>query len=626
MMSNTPWIITAENLTKRFSDKTAKKDISALHAISTKIEEGKLTALIGPDGAGKTTFMRLICGLLRPTEGTLTVLNTDVAKAPQKVQEQLGYMPQKFGLYEDLSCQENLDLYADLHGISAEARQKRFPALLEMTGLAPFATRLTGKLSGGMKQKLGLVCTLVRSPRLLLLDEPTVGVDPVSRRELWKILQQLVQEERLTVLISTTYMDEAELCQRILLLHHGRILADGKPETLRRMAESRVYTAKTPENTPPRILQAAFLDDTANVTDAVPESGEVRFTVHDQENIAGLKSKKWFPALQVTPVPARLEDSFMILLRDAEEKEKRAEETGMNETKKSSVVDRNATSTEITNDNEETTTPLTETEHSQFKHFALDYTAPVSLSPQIVIEVKDLLRKFGDFTAVDHISFQVHKGEIFGLLGPNGAGKSTTFKMLCGLLPATSGFLSVAGVNLHTALAQARAHVGYVAQKFSLYTTLTVKENLEFFGGAYGLTNSRLRQRLEEVSRQFHLTSVLNTPAGELPGGYKQRLSMAVGLLHQPHILFLDEPTSGIDPVARRTFWRQITSLAAAGTTIIITTHFMEEAEYCDRIMIQDQGKMLILGTPTQVRQQGGNSRTMNQAFIAIVEQHRQTT
>lgn len=586
-MNDSSWIITAENLTKRFSDKIAKKDIFALHDISTKIEKGKLTALIGPDGAGKTTFIRLICGLLRPTEGTLTVLDTDVAKDPQSVQDQLGYMPQKFGLYEDLSCQENLDLYADLHGISAEARQERFPKLLEMTGLAPFTTRLAGKLSGGMKQKLGLACTLVRSPRLLLLDEPTVGVDPVSRRELWKILQQLVQEEELTVLISTAYMDEAELCQRILMLHHGQILADGKPETLRRIAGSRVYTAKTPANIPPRILQAALLDDPANVTDAVPESGDVRFTVPSRETITGLKSKALFPDLQLTPVPARLEDSFMILLREAEEKEARL---------------------------------------SQTEGFALNYTSPVVLSPQIEIEVKDLLRKFGDFTAVDRVSFQVRKGEIFGLLGPNGAGKSTTFKMLCGLLPATSGTLSVAGVDLHTARAQARANVGYVAQKFSLYTTLTVKENLEFFGGAYGLTNNRLHQRMEEVSRQFHLTSVLNTPAGELPGGYKQRLSMAVGLLHQPRILFLDEPTSGIDPVARRTFWRQITSLAAAGTTIIITTHFMEEAEYCDRIMIQDQGKILISGTPAQVRQQGGNSRTMNQAFIAIVEQNRQTS
>ena len=239
------------------------------------------------------------------------------------------------------------------------------------------------------------------------------------------------------------------------------------------------------------------------------------------------------------------------------------------------------------------------------------------------IEVKNLVRRFGDFTAVDNTSFQVHEGEIFGLLGPNGAGKSTTFKMLCGLLPASSGELSVAGVNLRTARAAARANVGYVAQKFSLYGMLTVRENLEFFGGAYGLPRQKIRERIKEVLSQFGLSGAEDRMAGDLPGGYKQRLSMAAALLHEPKILFLDEPTSGIDPPARRIFWRQITALAAKGTTVIITTHFMDEAEYCDRIMIQDQGKMLILGTPEEVRNRGGKNLTMNEAFIAIVENSR---
>ena len=233
------------------------------------------------------------------------------------------------------------------------------------------------------------------------------------------------------------------------------------------------------------------------------------------------------------------------------------------------------------------------------------------------------MRRFGDFTAVDHTSFEVYKGEIFGLLGPNGAGKSTTFKMLCGLLPATSGELSVAGVDLRTAAAAARANIGYVAQKFSLYTMLSVRENLEFFGGVYGLPYKKLQKRIDEVIGQFHLEGTEHKNAGTLPFGYKQRLSMAAALLHEPDILFLDEPTSGIDPVARRTFWRQITALAAKGTTIIITTHFMEEAEYCDRIMIQDRGKMLILGTPGEVRGRAGKEAAMNEAFIAIVEENR---
>ena len=248
-----------------------------------------------------------------------------------------------------------------------------------------------------------------------------------------------------------------------------------------------------------------------------------------------------------------------------------------------------------------------------------------TISDKVIIEVKNLVRKFGDFTAVNDVSFQVHEGEIFGLLGPNGAGKTTTFKMLCGLLPASSGVLSVAGVNLRTARTQARANIGYVAQKFSLYGTLTVDENLEFYGGAYGLSDKRLAERMREVKEQFDLLEMSDNEAEELPGGYKQRLSMAAALLHEPRIIFLDEPTSGIDPLARRNFWQQITELAAEGKTIIVTTHFMEEAEYCDRIMIQDQGKMLAIGTPSEIRAQAGIEVVdMNEAFIAIVENARE--
>lgn len=579
-MSHT-YIAEADGLYKTFKDKTTGKPITALQNINLKIEKGKITALIGPDGAGKTTFLRMVCGLLFPTNGKLTVLGHDITQNPQAVQDQLSYMPQKFGLYEDLTCQENLDLYADLHGIPRDIRQARFQKLLHMTGLEPFTGRLAGRLSGGMKQKLGLACTLVRSPQLLLLDEPTVGVDPLSRRELWAILQELVAEEHISVLVSTAYMDEAELCQQIFMLNRGDILAEGSPETLREIARDHCYVASPPPGIPARNLQAALLDDKENVIDAVPESGKVRFSVYKPDCISRLAALQPFPGLKPLPVPVCLEDSFMILLHNAEKSAEKNPE------------------------------------------FALDYSTVRPPSQDVVIEVRDLVRKFGDFIAVNNTSFQVHKGEIFGLLGPNGAGKSTTFKMLCGLLPATSGFLSVAGVNLRDARRQARANVGYVAQKFSLYKTLTVKENLEFFGGVYGLDRSRLKAQMDAMLRQFDLTAVMDKPAGELPGGYKQRLSMAVGLIHQPHILFLDEPTSGIDPVARRTFWRQITAFAAAGTTIIITTHFMEEAEYCDRIMIQDQGKMLVLGTPEEVRRKGGNSSTMNEAFISIVNQNR---
>ena len=581
------FVVNAQKINRTFLDAATKQTVQALHDITLSVPRGQMTAIIGPDGAGKTTFLRLICGLLAPDSGKLDVLGCDARTQAEEIQSRISYMPQKFGLYEDLSVMENMNLYADLHGIPKDARYERFARLLDMTGLAQFTDRLAGKLSGGMKQKLGLACTLVRSPELLLLDEPTVGVDPLSRRELWEILQQLVASENLTVLVSTAYMEEAELCSKVIVLHKGNILLAGTPDDIRQLAAGRCYRLQPPPNIPSRILQAALLDDAANVLDAVPEGGAVRFIVREQSDLSQLAVWRYFGKLPFAQIPARLEDGFMLLLKQHNE----AQNAGTN---------------------------------AVASGFALDYSKNYALTDKIDIDVQNLVRKFGDFVAVDNTSFQVRQGEIFGLLGPNGAGKTTTFRMLCGLLPATSGQLAVAGVNLRTARTQARANVGYVAQKFSLYGTLTVDENLRFYGGVYGLDDDSLSARMQTVKAQFGLTGVAKTPAGELPGGYKQRLSMAAALLHKPRILFLDEPTSGIDPLARRTFWRQITALAANGTTIIITTHFMEEAEYCDRIMIQDQGKMLALGTPDAIRQQSGkHAANMNEAFIGIVEQAR---
>ena len=550
--------------------------VAAVGGISLRVGEGKLTALVGPDGAGKTTFLRMLAGLLPADGGQLEVLGFDVARQPQQVQDRISYMPQRFGLYEDLSVQENLDLYADLHGVPMDERRMRFERLLQMTDLGAFKARPAGKLSGGMKQKLGLACTLVRSPQLLLLDEPSVGVDPLSRRELWKIIQQLVQEEHLSVLVSTAYMDEAEGCEHIFVLHQGQLLAEGDPASLAAKARGLTWSVVPPANMQARDLQAQLIDDSAHVLDAVPRAGAVRFILQPGASPADIAA-----ALHdVAPVarPAELEDAFMMLLRA-----------------------------------QETQAPL-----------PVAAIAPAKLAGDDapVIVVRDLVRRFGDFTAVASTTFDVHRGEIFGLLGPNGAGKTTTFRMLCGLLPASSGHLEVAGLNLRTARAQARARIGYVSQKFALYANLTVRENLEFFGGAYGLGGAQLRQRVADSISRFDLQA--QARSGELPAGYKQRLAMAVGLLHAPEILFLDEPTSGIDPLARRAFWRTITGLAQQGVTIIVTTHFMEEAEYCDRIAIQDAGELLALGTPQQVREQaGGDGIDMNAAFIGIVEQGR---
>ncbi|ARP79873.1 ABC transporter ATP-binding protein [Bordetella genomosp. 8] len=586
--------IDARDIGKGFAVKTAGRHVRALDGVTLHVARGTVTALVGPDGAGKTTFLRLVAGLMRPDAGQLQVLGYDVARDAQAVQERISYMPQRFGLYTDLSVQENLDLYADLHGVPADARRERYARLLEMTDLARFTGRLAGKLSGGMKQKLGLACTLVRSPDLLLLDEPTVGVDPLSRRELWEIIDRMVRDESLTVLVATAYMDEAERCACVHVLHEGGLLAGGAPAAIAARAEGLCFVVPAPPGEAPRARQARLLDRHDQVVDAVPRGGEVRFILRPGGDIDALGDQ----AADARAVPARLEDGFMVLLRA------RVEEAGDAGDMASAAASSDGS-----------VTP----------------TAGVTDAPahpgEPAIEVHDLIRKFGDFTAVDRTTFNVARGEIFGLLGPNGAGKTTTFRMLCGLLPASGGTARVAGMDLRTARAQARSRIGYVSQAFALYGDLSAAENLRFFGGAYGLHGARLRERIAAVTEQFALRQHLDQPAGQLAGGIKQRLAMAVGLLHEPDILFLDEPTSGADPLARRAFWRRITALAQTGTTIVITTHFMEEAEYCDRIVIQDAGKLLALGTPDEVRAQAGatteHTMTMEDAFIGIVERGR---
>jgi pyoluteorin transport system ATP-binding protein len=551
----------------------------ALDGVSIEALPGELTALVGPDGAGKTTLIRLLAGLMTADSGSLRVLGVDPAVDPQGIQDRIGYMPQRFGLYEDLSVQENLDLYADLHGVSAVERAERYPQLMEMTDLGRFTARLAGRLSGGMKQKLGLACTLVRAPELLLLDEPTVGVDPLSRRELWEIVHHLVGDQGLTVLMSTSYLDEAERANRVLVLHQGHVLAQSEPAAVTGMAAGRTFILTPAAGENARGLPARLLDD-AEIVDAVPDGGRVRLVCSEAR--AGHEQRVRGTA--GPPAEPRFEDGFMILLR----------QTAAHESAVSITLQR----------------PIT---------VAGDAAA---------VEVRDLVKRFGAFTAVDHIDFEVRRGEIFGLLGPNGAGKTTTFRMLCGLLVPSGGVLRVAGVDVRRAGAAARQRLGYVAQKFSLYGALTVAENLEFFASAYGMRGRERRERIGWAMQQFDLTQHERSPSGELPGGFKQRLAMSAALLHEPEILFLDEPTSGADPLARRAFWRRITALAEQGVTVIVTTHFMQEAEYCDRIAIMDGGEVLAQGTPGEIRRLapsvGGREPSMEDAFIAVVESARQ--
>ena len=575
-------VLVAQHVRKEFA--RARGEVAvALDDVSFEVQRGQLTALVGPDGAGKTTLMRLATGLLKPDRGALSVLGLDAAREPQRVQAQIAYMPQRFGLYEDLSAAQNLELYADLHAVPAGERRALFARLMQMTRLAPFTARLAGKLSGGMKQKLGLACALVRSPELLLLDEPTVGVDPVSRRELWQIIEELVQAG-LSVLVSTSYLDEAERCASAVVLNAGRVLALGTPGEVRALAAGRTFAAAPRPAQRARELQALLLDLPETV-DAVPEGGRVRLVTtagaHPERESGALAG------LALEPVPARFEDGFMILLQP-EGRGARTRAARAASAPKAQVA---------------------------------------AQSAEPVVQVRELTRTFGSFTAVERVSFDVRAGEIFGLLGPNGAGKTTTFRMLCGLLPATHGSLRVAGVDVRRARASARARIGYVAQKFSLYGQLSVRENLAFFAGAYGLRGARRRAAVELALADFDLAEHAARPCGGLPGGFKQRLAMAAALMHGPELLFLDEPTSGADPQARREFWRRITDLSAAGVSVIVTTHFMEEAEYCDRAVILDAGRILAEGTPRELRAQAeprlDRPADMEDAFIAIVERAR---
>lgn len=560
---------------KTFQRKTGEI-VRALDDVSFTARRHTLTALVGPDGGGKTTLLRMIAGLVAADDGTVQVLGFDACIDPQSVQDRIGYMPQKFGLYEDLTVQQNLDLYADLHGINPAARAEIYPRLLEMTGLGRFTGRLAGALSGGMKQKLGLACTLVRSPELLLLDEPTVGVDPLSRKELWEIVRRLVRESGLTVIVSTSYLDEAEFCDHTVALHLGKVLAEGTPGQITARASGCVFLASSVNYPTARALQA-YLFRQSGIVDAVPEAGTVRVVTREATPPSHDASISY-----TTTIP-RFEDGFMKLFRAA-----------VGEIQ----------STKITLER-----------------------VPSLSSTAISVEVSDLYRTFGDFVAVNHVSFEVRRGEIYGLLGPNGAGKSTTFRMLCGLIPATGGRLRVAGADLRTSRAEARAKLGYVAQKFSLYSDLSVDENLDFFASAYGLHGNRKRARIDWAKAQFELEAMAHLPSGQLPGGYKQRLAMAAALLHEPEILFLDEATSGADPLARREFWGRITALSEQGVTVIVTTHFMEEAEYCDRIIIMDGGSSLAEGSPGEIRAKvvcaAGLEPTMEDAFISIVEASR---
>jgi len=567
-----------EGVHKTFT--TNNTTVNALDDISLHISSGKVTGLIGPDGAGKTTLMRLVTSLLVPDKGKITVLGINALQEPLRVQSSVGYMPQRFGLYEDLTIQENLNFYADLQGIALTDRKSRYQELMHLTGLTHFTNRLAGKLSGGMKQKLELACTLVHPPRLLILDEPTVGVDPVSRRELWSIIYRQVKKEGMSVLLSTAYLDEAERCDEVILMHQGKRLGQGTPQSFSQPLRGRVFHVTSPSISKRSL--SIRLNSVSGIIDAIIEGEKVRI-VTESESLPDLS--KIFPDysdLSIEAAEPIFEDAFIATLKDSQ----------------TTVVQPKNTLSKTSSDH--------------------------STASDVVIDVENLTRKFGDFVAVNDVSFHVTRGEIFGLLGANGAGKSTTFRMLCGLLTVTKGTVRIAGLDLRHASAEARGRIGYMAQHFSLYVNLTVEQNLKFFASAYGLSRAKKKERIDWAISAFELTSYHNTISADLPLGFKQRLAMAAALMHEPDILFLDEPTSGVDPLARREFWQRINTLAESGVTVLVTTHFMDEANYCDRLVIMADGKVLAEGTPAEMKNRFRHpdqpDPTMEDVFIELIE------
>ena len=451
--------------------------VLALSDVSFSVGQGEVFGLIGPDGAGKTSMFRILCSLLLPDAGTAAVDGHDVVKQMREVRSRVGYMPGKFSLYQDLTIEENLNFFATLFGTTVDEGYDSIKAIYSQ--IERFKDRKAGALSGGMKQKLALSCALVHQPSVLFLDEPTTGVDPVSRKELWEMLLML-REQRITILASTPYLDEVRCCERVAFLDQGHLRGIGTPDDI--------------------LTQFASIFNPPGID----KSEELKDKSEESEN---------------------------------------------------------------------------------------------------VIEVEHLVKAFGDFHAVDDISFSVKRGEIFGFLGANGAGKTTAMHMLTGLNQPTSGTGTVVGYDIRTQHEEIKKHIGYMSQRFSLYEDLTVAENIRLFAGIYGMKDNEIRRKTDELMERLQFTAHKNDLVGSLPLGWKQKLAFSVSIFHEPGVVFLDEPTGGVDPATRRQFWELIYDAAARGITVFVTTHYMDEAEYCDRISIMVDGKISALGTPDELKQ-----------------------
>jgi ABC-2 type transport system ATP-binding protein len=546
--------ILAEHLTRSFGSLPAVADLSLC------VNKGEIFGLVGPDGAGKTTTLRMLAGLLDPSGGRIRVAGCDLPDQSVGVKSHLAYMSQRFGLYPDLTVNENINFYADLYGMNRRARGERLEELLDFSNMRPFRRRLAGNLSGGMKQKLQLICALIHTPEVLLLDEPTNGVDPVSRRDFWRILYRMLKGG-VAILVTTAYLDEAERCNRIGLMDRGRLLVQGSPETVRQSLPMKLLavTCENPRNAS-RFLRRGLTDavsvnlfgDSIHIVCQTPDpTGRQARDILKKENIS---------IHEIRPISPSLEDVFVNTIT--------------------------ATQGDDRSPAKETDAPHT----------------PDRVPAAEAVRVEALTRRFGDFIAVDRLDLSVTTGEIFGFLGPNGAGKSTTIRMLCGLLSPSDGGGRVAGCDIVSQAEAIKQRIGYMSQKFSLYDDLTVAENINFYGGIYGLGGRRLAERRAWAVQMAGLEGRENQATRLLAGGWKQRLALACAILHRPPVVFLDEPTSGVDPLSRRRFWDLIYDMAGRGRTVFITTHYMEEAEYCDRVAMIYRGRMIALGTPRELK------------------------
>lgn len=559
--------IRAEGLTRYF------KGIPAVQNLTFSVERGEIFGLVGPDGAGKSTTLRLLAGILEPDAGEAWVDGLHTLRDSESLKARIGYMSQRFGLYPDLSVEENLHFYTRIFGTQVSSERKA--EILDFTGLAPFKTRRAEALSGGMKQKLGLACTLIHAPSIIFLDEPTNGVDPVSRMEFWRLLHAL-KGEGVTLVLSTAYMDEAERCDKVALLQEGHVLTWGSLDHVKSLVHQRIQEVRCAD---PRFAAQVLKSAGCHV---VLFGDRLHVLEADQAALASLLTEKGIKLAGLREVAPSLEDVFVLQPMQSRKIQSETEDTEL------------------------------QLQRSQRETKGAEN--------EVALSVRGLSRHFGDFVAVDGIDLEVERGEIFGFLGPNGAGKSTTIRMLCGLLEPTSGTGHVAGLDLYLQRENIKAHIGYMSQKFSLYEDLTVEENIDFYSGIYQLSKNQRAERKAWVLEMADLKDQRKRLTRELPGGFKQRLSLGCALLHEPPLLFLDEPTSGVDPISRRHFWDLIHEMADTGITVFVTTHYMEEADYCDRLALIYNGRIQALGRPSELKAQTGQS-SMEGVFVALMEQ-----